>query len=113
MRETLEVLAVVFLCLSPTPLAESYLMSTGRQGTYVRHPTVRANGNLRLIHVDENPRMTQWPTAPVAGDAALLCPANRLLVNQLDSRVWSRLHQKYQLPLSRHIAAFIHTPDLP
>lgn len=113
MRKTLEVLAVLFLGLLHNQSGEFLLVSTKCQGTYIRNPAIRAKANLRLVHIDEYPRVTQWTTTAVAGHASLLGPAYRLLVDQLDSRVWSRLHPDNQLHLPRHILTVLYSPDLP
>lgn len=61
--------------------------------TYVWHTAVRAPANLRLVGIDEDTRMTQGPSAAIAGDYALLRPADRLLVDQVNRgiRPWLRV----------------------
>jgi hypothetical protein len=59
--------------------------------TYKRNTAVCAPADLGLIGVDEDPGMTERAASTVAGNDALVCPANRLLVDEFDSGVWARL----------------------
>lgn len=64
--------------------------------TYKRKTTVCAPANLGLVGVDEDPGVTERAASAVAGDNALVCPADGLLVNEIDSGVWARLYETGQ-----------------
>jgi hypothetical protein len=59
--------------------------------TYEWQTAVRAPANLRLIHVDEDPRVAQRTASAVAGYDALVCPADGLLVDEFDGGVGAGL----------------------
>lgn len=59
--------------------------------TYKRKTTVCAPADLGLIGVDEDPGVTERAASTVAGNDALVRPANGLLVDEVDSGVWARL----------------------
>jgi hypothetical protein len=61
--------------------------------TYKGNTAVCAPADLGLIHVNEDPRVSERTTASVARYDALICPANGLLVDEFHSRVWAGLHQ--------------------
>jgi hypothetical protein len=50
--------------------------------TYVWKTTVCALADLRLVDIDENPGMSQWPSTPITFNDTLACPSYRLLVDQ-------------------------------
>jgi hypothetical protein len=56
-----------------------------------RKTAVRAPADLRLIYVDEDPGVAERTTASVAFYGAVVCPANGLLVDELDGGVWTGL----------------------
>ena len=62
---------------------------------YEGHATIRAHTYLRLLDVDEDPRMTKWPTTAITRDLLALRPAHRLLVYKLHrgERPWLHSHQ--------------------
>lgn len=61
------------------------------KGTYEWDTAICAPIDLRLVGVDEDPGVSERAASTVAGDDALLGPADGLLVNQLDGRVRARL----------------------
>lgn len=62
--------------------------------TYERQAAVCAHIDLRLIHIDEDLRMSQWASSTITSNYPLIRPADRLLVDQFNCRVWSRLSHK-------------------
>jgi hypothetical protein len=44
--------------------------------------TICAHSNLRLVYIDEDPRVSQWPPTSITLYDTLVCPPNWLLVNQ-------------------------------
>jgi hypothetical protein len=56
-----------------------------------RNTAVCAPADLRLIHIDEDPGVPERTTASVAGYGAVVCPADGLLVDELDGGVWTGL----------------------
>jgi hypothetical protein len=88
-------------CGAHTPSRSRVVISIGvrRRSTYgsATHkwqPTVCAAVHFRLVHVDEDARMAQGSSTPVTGDDTVMCPPNRLFVDELDSRVGLRLSLK-------------------
>jgi len=59
--------------------------------TYERKTAVCAPADLRLIGVDEDPGVAEGTTSAVAGDDALVCPADGLLMNEVNGSIWARL----------------------
>jgi hypothetical protein len=57
-----------------------------------RQSTVAASADLRLVRVDEDPRVARGTTAAIAGNDAIVRPAHRLLVNELHGGVRLWLH---------------------
>lgn len=55
--------------------------------TYERQSAIVADRNLRLVGVDEDPRVSSRATATVTGHHAVVCPSNWLLVDELYSSV--------------------------
>jgi hypothetical protein len=52
--------------------------------TYKGNTAVAAGRNLGLVGVDEDLGVAEGTTTAVTADDALLCPANGLLVNELN-----------------------------
>ena len=73
------------------------------QRTYVRQTTVIAGTDFGLIGVDKDSRMPGRAATPVAGHHPVMCPPDRLLVNQLHRRMWVRLpdSQQHTLPFAQ------------
>lgn len=63
---------------------------------HVGNTTVRAPADLRLVQVDENPRVAEWPSTAIARDCPLVPPSYRLLVDELDRGERSRLQSPGQ-----------------
>lgn len=63
--------------------------------TYKRETAVCAPADLGLVGVDEDPGVAERAASTVARNNALVCPADRLLVDEVDSGVWARLHVVY------------------
>ncbi len=61
------------------------------EGTYKRKSAVSAGTNLWLIDVDIDAWVAQWSTTAVAGDHAVVGPADGLLVDELDGCFWGWL----------------------
>lgn len=59
--------------------------------TYEWKTAVCAPADLGLVGVDKDPGVTERATSTVAGDNALVRPANGLLVDEIDGGVWARL----------------------
>ena len=59
--------------------------------TYKWQPAVGAPANLRLIHVDEDLRVSERAAPAIALYGALLGPANGLLMDEVDGRIWPGL----------------------
>lgn len=59
--------------------------------THIWNTAVRALADLRLVEIDEDSGVAEGTTAAVAGDRTVLDPADRLLVNEVDSSEWTRL----------------------
>lgn len=59
--------------------------------TYKRKTAVRAPADLRLVGVDEDARVAERAAAAVARHDAVVCPANGLLVDEVDGRVGAGL----------------------
>lgn len=59
--------------------------------THVWHAAVSAPADLRLVDIDKDARVTEWATAAVARDGALIRPANGLLVDEVNRRQWTWL----------------------
>jgi hypothetical protein len=57
-----------------------------------RKTAVCAPADLRLIYVDEDPGVAERTTASVAFYGTVVCPADGLLVDELDGGVWTGLH---------------------
>jgi hypothetical protein len=68
---------------------ESFIQN--ERGTYEWKTAVCAPADLGLVHVDEDPWVTERATSSIARHGALVCPANRLLVNEFDRGVWAGL----------------------
>lgn len=97
--------------------------------TYEWKSTVCAPADLGLIYVDEDPWVSERATASVTGYSTVVRPANGLLVDELDSGVWARLHESllahvfslHELPPSSVVLIFSmtatpknsHIPDPP
>jgi hypothetical protein len=60
-------------------------------GTYEWKTAVGAPADLGLVHVDEDPWVAERTSSAIARYSALVCPANRLLVDEFDSGVWAGL----------------------
>jgi hypothetical protein len=87
----LEVFAVMFVGLENTKISVNTTKGNrgkflgGRMGrTYKGQSTVSAPANLRLVDVDENPRVAEGSAAAVARDDALVGPGHGLLVDEVD-----------------------------
>lgn len=65
------------------------------ESTHKWQSTVRAHVDLRLIHIDEDLRMPQWSSPTVARHNPLVRPADRLLMDQINSGIGSRLSQNH------------------
>ena len=50
--------------------------------------TVSTPADLGLVYVDEDSRMSQWPSTTVTGHNPRLCPSHGLLVNEVDGCFW-------------------------
>jgi len=61
--------------------------------TYKWQTAVRAPADLGLIHVDEDAWVTERTAPAVAGDGALIRPADGLLVDEFDGGVWAGLER--------------------
>jgi hypothetical protein len=98
-RQRLEVCAVLLLGLVILVRGTSSIKCCG--STYKGKTTVPACGNLRLVCVDEDPRVAERAATAVAGDDLVLCPAHVLLVDEFDGGVGLRLESSYQHRISR------------
>lgn len=67
-----------------------------KMNTYKRQTAVCAPADLGLICVDEDPGVSEGTTASVTGYSAVVCPADGLLVDELDGGIWARLHNSSQ-----------------
>ena len=65
--------------------------NTSKSLTYKWNAAVCAPVDFRFISVDEDTRMSKRATASVTSYNAVLDPTNRLLVNEIDRGIWSRL----------------------
>jgi hypothetical protein len=59
--------------------------------TYKWLATVFTWADLWLIGVDEDSWVTEWATATITLNHALVCPSDWLFVDQVDSSFWSWL----------------------
>jgi hypothetical protein len=59
--------------------------------TYEWESAVCAPADLRLVDVDEDPRVAEGAAASVAGHDAVVYPADGLLVDEFDGGVWAGL----------------------
>lgn len=59
--------------------------------TYEWKTAVCAPADLGLVGVDEDPGMAERAASTIAGNNALVCPANGLLMDEVDGSVWARL----------------------
>jgi len=59
--------------------------------TYKWQTAVGAEANLWFVDIDEDSRVTQWPSSAIARDLALVCPTYRLLMDEFDRSKRSRL----------------------
>ena len=85
---------VSLYCVSTIQLLgvlKPYSRTVTRIMTYERNTAVCAPANLGLVGVDEYPRVAKRATSAIARDNTLMCPANGLLVDKVDSGVWARL----------------------
>lgn len=89
MGQALEMLAVVLVGLG-CELVKSIRLCFRIRITYEGQTTICAEADLRLIHVDEDPGVSQWTSSSVARYNALLSPVYWLLVDQLNGcqRSW-------------------------
>lgn len=62
-----------------------------RKRTHIWQSTVVADRDLRLVSVDEDPRVSVRAATTVAGYHAVVGPVDGLLVDKLDGRVGLRL----------------------
>ena len=62
-------------------------------GAYKWEPAVSARADLRLVDIDEDPRVSERATSTIALYDTLVNPADGLLVNEVDSRIWSGLRE--------------------
>jgi hypothetical protein len=66
--------------------------------TYEWKSAVSTGADLWLVEVDEDLWMAQWSTAAVALNVTLVNPADWLLVDEIDGRLWCRLYSSQHLP---------------
>ena len=78
-----------------TVLADSYSTICQRD-SYKGQAAISTPADLRLVHVNENLRMSQWPSTSVTGYCPCPCPSYGLLVNETDGGFWLRLHHRHQ-----------------
>lgn len=78
--------------------------------TYVWQTTIRAPADLWLVHVDEDPRMTQRATTTVTSDPFVVHPSYGLFVNELDRSVRGRLKALlvYVMVSQKSLIAHLH-----
>ena len=93
LRERLEVRPVVFIRLVPSVSKRSLVLRPNpfryvkrRRVTHKGKPAVAARGNLRLVRVDKDTRVSRRAATAVASNDALVRPPDGLLVNELDGR---------------------------
>lgn len=61
------------------------------RGTYERDTAVSAGRDVGLVGVDEDFGVAEGTTATVTANDSGLCPADRLLVNELNGGHWAGL----------------------
>jgi hypothetical protein len=62
------------------------------RGTYERQTAVCAPADLGLICVDEDLGVAEGTAAAIAGNDAVVSPADGLLVDEVDSGIWAGLY---------------------
>lgn len=106
--------------LCPESAAILSRMKTGGKKTYKRQPTVPTRSNLRLVGIDVDLGVSRRATTSIARHNPLVRPPHGLLVNELDSCIWSRLCPASSVPplvekkinASRHFALLLR-PSTP
>lgn len=97
------------------PVRRQYCVSLGiGQYTHIWNTAVSAPANLWLVDVDKDTWVAEWSPAAVARHRALVCPADWLLVDEVDGCVWTRL----RIEVSSRFRVLLHIlsdcpPDLP
>lgn len=76
--------------------------------TYKWQATVCAPANLGLISVDKDPGVPQRSASSVARYGAVVCPADGLLVDELNGSIWTRLYTTTLADV--HVLHFIVLP---
>ena len=66
----------------------------GKDQAYKWQAAVCAPADLWLVGIDEYPRVTQRSPTPIASNDFVMCPADGLLVYQVDRCIWLRLKKK-------------------
>lgn len=77
--------------LSPISLGHLSRLFSNVNVTYEWQSAIVAGGNLRLVRVDKDARVSSRATATIAGYHAVVRPANGLLVDELYGGVARRL----------------------
>ena len=86
-------------CARWPALEVSDVLTVTCEYTYKRETAVATRGNLGLIRVDEDLGMACRAATAIAGHDPVVCPADRLLVNELHGGVWLRLCQASSISL--------------
>ena len=82
-----------------------------RLGSHEGQATVCTPADLGLVYIDEDSRMSQWPSTTVTGYNPRLCPSHGLLMNEIDGCFWLGLrgfHPSQRVPQP---SAHLDSPD--
>ena len=93
--------------------APSQTYRVGMKSTHKRQSAVSARIDLWLVHIDEDPRMSQWSPSPITRYNSLICPPDRLLVNQFNRGIWPRLPYRHISLRPCCADLYFHSPQRP